>query len=169
MLLRLQGRTCHSALREAVFNIQSCWQSEIHWMNSEWLPTLGCYKYPVYIKYWPQRPQFFVHFALGPVAFEIQGCGKLPMYRITSEWPWTFHSQSTLYTLNIASESPIFANLAVRLAVLEIPGVGNQKCKEIPMTLHIYVSNSTQDSLRSSYPVRFFLRPAVLKIYALSL
>ncbi len=148
-----QGRTCHSAVRKAAFDIQSRWKSELHLINAESRWTLRCQKHSVYIKYWPQSPQSF---ALAPVAFEIQGCGKSQMNRITSFVAY-FTVKSTLYTLNITSQSQM-VSFALRLAVFEIQGVENQKCSEWP-------PNNLKHLSVNKYPLYTTFLPLSVSLY----
>ena len=47
------------ALWPVVSKIQGRQKSEMHWMTPNWTWTLNSQKYPVYIKYLPQRPKFW--------------------------------------------------------------------------------------------------------------
>ena len=63
-------------------------------MTSEWPWIHNSQKYAVYIKYLPPiEVQIFVRFPRRPAVFNVQGCWKSQMHRMTSDWSWTHDNQ----------------------------------------------------------------------------
>ncbi len=74
-----------------------------------------------------------VGFALWPIFFEMKGCWRLEMHQMTSQWPWTLHSQEYPDTQTTYLLGP---NYTLRLAVLEIHDSrkSEMQCTEWPQT-----------------------------------
>ncbi len=86
---------------------------------------------------------------LWPPIFEIQGCWKLEMYRMTSEWPLPLNC---LYTLNTHPDAQISIRFALRQAIFEIQVVKNRKCTEWPQNDLNHIPDKSYLYTLNTYP-----------------
>ena len=126
-------------LRPAAFEKQGCWKSEKAEMHRMTRVALNTSWSKVYIPNTYPEVQILVRFAIWSAVSKIQGCRKSEMHQVTSDWPYTFKCQRTLYTLS------------------------TWKCAELPWTLNgqKYHVCTTYLSPEVQIMVCFALRPAV--------
>ncbi len=107
---------------------------EMNPMTSDWRWTLNGQKYLAYSQDLPSRPKFLVSITLRPAVFEIQCCRKLEKserHQITSDWPWTLTTKSTLYIHYVPSKPRFLSAFPLWPAIFKIQGYWKSKKMEM--------------------------------------
>ncbi len=114
-------------LRRAVFKIQGCRKSEMHWMTVERPQALNCQKYPVYTEYLP--PNFTLFCSMTSY---FRDTGLLKIGNAPNDLKHLEVSKVPCIQWIHAPEAQISLRFALRSGVFEIQGC--QKLEMHPMT-----------------------------------